>query len=383
MANNSTYPIIKQNQVTLSQLKSQHSVIQQWRQKQQQLKRFKLNFPDLSNSFDPNWSLLPDVMIQLQHFEATRGGYSPHTLKMLALVLRKWDEYCKAEAIYSFPISPQILLGWLQGLKLVGLSINTLKQYRAQMGLFHTLMAVDDVTKQPIIKHFFHSLAKDEMELTGNQLIELQAKPFRKCHLLQLMDCWGNHTQPLRYRDLTVLTVAYGTLLREGEIGKIRKKHVNILDNGDINIERVTSKTSISPEPKRLTGRFSAILTRYIVTYCQCLDDDDFLFCWLTTQGKRPAGYRQTPMSGMTIDRIYQRAHKTLRLKSDNVTKSITHRHVWSGHSSRVGALQDGYAAGLSLTQLIQLGDWKNNAMVLRYLRGLNNKTSPNLLLQD
>ncbi|WP_232584123.1 hypothetical protein [Photobacterium carnosum] len=61
------------------------------------------------------------------------------------------------------------------------------------------------------------------MELTGSQVIELQAKPFRKHHLLQLMDRWGNHTQPLRYRDLTVLTVAYGTLLREGEIGNIRK----------------------------------------------------------------------------------------------------------------------------------------------------------------
>lgn len=383
MTDDSTYPIIKQNQVTLSQLKSQRDVTQQWREKQQQLKRFKLNFPDLSNSFDPNWFLLPAVMIQLQHFETTRGGYSPHTLKMLALVLRKWDEYCHAEAIYSFPISPPILLGWLQGLKLEGLSINTLKQYRAQLSLFHTLMAVDDVTKQPMIRHFFHSLAKDEMEITGSQVIELQAKPFRKHHLLLLMDRWGNHTQPLRYRDLTVLTVAYGTLLREGEIGKIRKKHINILDNGDINIERVTSKTSISPEPKRLTGRFSAILNRYIVTYCKALDDEDFIFCWLTTQGKRPAGYRQTPMSGMTVDRIYQRAHDALNVESDNVTKGAAQRDIWSGHSSRVGALQDGYAAGLSLTQLIQLGDWKSNVMVLRYLRGLANDDSPNLLLQD
>ena len=56
---------------------------------------------------------------------------------------------------------------------------------------------------------------------------------------------------------------------------------------------------------------------------------------------------------------------------------------MWSGHSSRVGTLQDGYKAGLSLTQLIQLGDWKSNEMVLRYLRGLSNDNSPNLLLQD
>ncbi|MEC6816698.1 tyrosine-type recombinase/integrase [Photobacterium toruni] len=375
--------IIKHSQVTLSQLRSQKNVKQMWQQQQQTLKRFTLNFPDLSDSFAPDWGVLPQVLNNVHAFNDNRGGYSPHTLKMLALVLRKWDRYCKDETIYSFPISPAILLGWLQGLKLGGLSINTLKQYRAQLSLFHTIMAVEDVTKHPSLRHFFHSLAKDEMELTGSQVIELQAKPFRKHHLLQLMDRWGDHTQPLRYRDLTVLTVAYGTLLREGEIGNIRKKHVNIIENGDINIERVTSKTSISPEPKRLTGRFAVILQRYLVTYCEGLDDEDFIFCWLTTQGKRPAGYRQTPMSGMTIDRIYQRAQQALDIEGDGVTKNNAHRSLWSGHSSRVGALQDGYTAGLSLTQLIQLGDWKSNEMVLRYLRGLTNDNSPNLLLQD
>jgi hypothetical protein len=113
------------------------------------------------------------------------------------------------------------------------------------------------------------------------------------------------------------------------------------------------------------------------------LDDDDFIFCWLTVKGGRPAGYRQTPMSGMTIDRIYQRAHDLLADLGDIVTSTEAHRKVWSGHSSRVGALQDGYHAGLSLTQLIQLGDWKSDSMVLRYLRGLDNDHSPNLLLQD
>jgi hypothetical protein len=85
----------------------------------------------------------------------------------------------------------------------------------------------------------------------------------------------------------------------------------------------------------------------------------------------------------MTIDRIYQRAHELLAELGDIVTSTEAHRKVWSGHSSRVGALQDGYHAGLSLTQLIQLGDWKSDTMVLRYLRGLDNDHSPNLLLQD
>ncbi|CAK3893915.1 hypothetical protein VCRA2120O258_350031 [Vibrio crassostreae] len=87
-------------------------------------------------------------------------------------------------------------------------------------------------------------------------------------------------------------------------------------------------------------------------------------------------------MSGMTIDRIYQRAHEVLLESGDIVISGDGHRDVWSGHSSRVGALQDGYHAGLSLTQLIQLGDWKSNEMVLRYLRGLDNDKSPNVLLQ-
>ncbi|TKF19971.1 integrase [Vibrio genomosp. F6] len=379
-----TKPHNKKNQVTLSHLKSQQDVINQWQEQQHQLSRFKLNFPDLTDSFSPDWDMLPIALKHLKAFEENRGGLSTNTLKMLAFVIRKWDEHCKVGDLYSFPIHAPLLLTWFKALKLEKqIKINTLKQYRAQLSLFHKMMGIEDITKDPILQHFFKSLAKDEMELTGTQVIELQAKPFRRAHLDKLMSLWGNDKVPLPYRDLTLLTLAYGTLLREGEIGKIRKKHIKILDNGDINIERVTSKTTISPEPKRLTRQFSTIVKRYLATYCQGLQEDDFIFCWLTPTGARPAGYRQTPMSGMTVDRIYQRAHKTLLVEGDIVTQNGAHREVWSGHSSRVGALQDGYAAGLTLTQLIQLGDWKSNEMVLRYLRGLSNDQSPNLLLQD
>ena len=384
MENPTPLPVTKQSQVTLSQLKKHDETHQQWAQQQQHLSRFKLNFPDLSHSFDPDWPELPNSLLHLADFEENRGGLSTNTLKMLAFVVRKWDEHCKSLSAYSFPIHAPVLLAWFKSMKLDQENkINTLKQYRAQLSLFHKIMNATDSTKLPVVAHFFSSLAKDEMELTGTQTIELQAKPFHKHHLTGLMDLWGNEKIAIQYRDLTVLTLAYGTLLREGEIGKIRKKHIKILDCGDINIERVTSKTTISPEPKRLTGRFSAIVTRYLDLYCQGLNEEEFIFCWLTVKGARPAGYRQTPMSGMTIDRIYQRAHKRLLERGDVVTSGGAHRTVWSGHSSRVGALQDGYKAGLSLTQLIQLGDWKSNEMVLRYLRGLSNDNSPNLLLQS
>ena len=378
-----TLPSIKYSQVTLSRLNSQQETVDKWQDYKQKLSRFKVNFPDLSESFAPDWALLPMVRVNLGAFEENRGGHSVNTLKMLAFVIRKWDEYCKAESLYSFPINETVLLNWFKWLKLeFNVKINSLKQYRAQLSLFHKIMGIEDVTKTPAIASFFKSLLKDEMELTGSQVIELQAKPFRKHHLNKLMDIWGNEKLVIPYRDLTVLTVAYGTLLRENEIGKISKKHIKFVDNGDISIERVTSKTSISPEPKRLTGKFARVFKRYFELYCGILEEDDYVFCWLTTTGKRPAGYRQTPMSGMTVDRIYQRAHDKLENQGDAVTSGNGHRDIWSGHSSRVGALQDGYAAGLSLTQLIQLGDWKSNEMVLRYLRGLNNDRSPNLLLQ-
>ena len=140
----SALPIIKYNQVTLSQLRSQRPTQEKWAQQQQQLRRFQLNFPDLSDSFAPDWAALPQARKNLHTFNDNRGGLSPHTLKMLALTLRKWDSYCKAEGIYSFPIAPSILLGWFQGLKLIGMKINTLKQYRAQLSLFHAVMTVDD-----------------------------------------------------------------------------------------------------------------------------------------------------------------------------------------------------------------------------------------------
>ncbi|WP_434565581.1 hypothetical protein QFW85_00035 (plasmid) [Vibrio chagasii] len=75
-------------------------------------------------------------------------------------------------------------------------------------------MNTDDITKLPVIATFFKSLPKDEMKITGSQVIELQAKPFRKHHLTHLMNVWGNKKRAVPFRDLAVLILSYGTLPR-------------------------------------------------------------------------------------------------------------------------------------------------------------------------
>ncbi|MEZ8025601.1 hypothetical protein [Vibrio sp. 1F255] len=172
--------VIKQNQVTLSYLNSQEETQEQWSKQKEKLKRFKVQLPDLTDSFAPDWSELPRIVKRLQTFDDNRGGLSTNTLKMLSFVLRKWDSYCKIEAMYTFPINEHILLHWFKALKLEGVKINTLRQYRAQLSLFHKIMEIDDATKKLSVKTFFTSLPKDETEITGEQLIDLQAKPFKK-----------------------------------------------------------------------------------------------------------------------------------------------------------------------------------------------------------
>lgn len=180
-----------------------------WQDKKEKIARFKLNFPDLSESFAPEWNNLPSALSNLAVFDENRGGHSVNTLKMLAFVIRKWDEYCKSESLYSFPINENMLLNWFKLLKLeFNAKVNTLKQYRAQISLFHKIMGVEDVTKSPTIMSFFKSLLKDEMELTGSQVIEVQAKPFRKQHLSRLKTIWDDESKVIPFRDLTVLTVA-------------------------------------------------------------------------------------------------------------------------------------------------------------------------------
>lgn len=377
------FPVSRQSQLSTSSSPSiDQAVEQQWRHQQQTLKRFTVALPDLSNSFDPEMDELPAVLKRLAEFDENRAGKSFNTIRMLAFVLRTWDQHCQSLALYSFPVNPDVLLNWFKALKLGRRSINTISQYRAQLSLFHKIMAIEDMTRHPRIDSFFASLKKDQAELSGEQVVELQARPFKKEHLRLLISRWDDTSKPLLYRDLTVLAIAYGTLLRESEIGAIRLRHIEILSSGEINIERVSAKTCISPEPKRLTRQFADIVQQYISLFCSDLDPDDYLFSWLTVTGKRPLKYRQTAMSGMTIDRIYQRAAKELDMCYAVTTNKHKSRAVWSGHSSRVGALQDGYMAGMSLTQLIQLGDWKSNEMVLRYLRGLDNGDSPNMALQ-
>ena len=48
----STLPTRKQSQVTLSHFQSKEKTLQQWEDQKEKLSRFKLNFPDLTESFD-------------------------------------------------------------------------------------------------------------------------------------------------------------------------------------------------------------------------------------------------------------------------------------------------------------------------------------------
>jgi integrase len=342
------------------------------------LQRFNVVLPVLNDSFDPNMSDLNAIYERMANFDIERGGLSYNTLRMMSFVIKRWDDYCKNKGAYSFPINPRVLLGWYKHIG-ANLSINTIRSYRTQIGIFHrNVLTTSNPNNDPLIQDYFRALRSDLALMRGEQQVEVQAKPFRRHHLEAIKKLWGNPFYPLEFRNLTLLTIAYATSLRESEICNIRMKHIEVLGDS-IDIHRVSAKTSDSPIPKTLIGENAKTLRQFLELHCHDLKDDDFIFSKMTSLGNRPAVKRRVAMTGSTVDRIYAKAHD-LVAPDDATVKGI--RPKWTGHSARIGACIDAYVDKMEIADLIKLGDWTSPTMVMRYLKGVSKEESPNVTLQ-
>lgn len=216
---------------------------EKWKGRKSALERFKIQLPDISSSIDPSLANWREVLQRWKRFDRERHGISANSLKMLATCIRTWDSYCASNGVYSIPVNTEFFMSFLMHKVFEGKSINTIKQYYAQLCYFFGLF--DDITplQGKEVRGFLKSLINDEADIAGRMIQPKQAAAFRKHDFDRLLEIVDYHDLRQR-RDLALVSVAYATMLREGELGKIRKKHVFIHSKNKVTISRVRSKTT-------------------------------------------------------------------------------------------------------------------------------------------
>ncbi|MBF4252780.1 hypothetical protein EAY39_12595 [Vibrio anguillarum] len=354
---------------------SDSELIKLWKERQKKLKRFDIELPDLSDVINPNSAETKSILNRLINFNKDRGGLSANTLKMLVMVLKKWAAFCKLRDVYAFPLMTQQTVElFLMDMVVRGYSIATISQYRNQIGYIYNYLKLPNPVTSTEVKAFMKSLKEDHVELTGTSYRQKQASAFRRIHLNRLIALNKEYQLPkvkwTRIRDIALISLAYATCLREGEICRIMKRHVIVSGEGhdrNVMIKRTKSKTTTNVKAKHLKGVYAQTFLKFFDSISPLIENDDYIFSH-TSRGGLPLN-PTTPMSGLSVDRAFRR--QFIRLSEDD-TIPLDGISPWTGHSARVGRVQDGYQIDkLNSTQLRRLGDWSSDAMIMLYLRDL------------
>lgn len=347
----------------------------QWRDSKKTIRRFKVELPNLLPHVDPNFSGYQQAIKGMVEFDSDRGGLSENSLLSLSSVLRQWIAFCLSKSVYSFPITTNMFLAFIKYNDLSNKSISTLNQYKTQISTACKIMHLEDITKCKECTSIFKSLRKDRSELNNETYQEMQATPFRLEHLKQLDDVLNRPCNSMtEKRDYTFAVIAYATLIRSVEIRTLVRKQI-IYDGNNVLIKRIKSKTDDNPEPKYITGQMACTVKKYIDFFDEQHRnhqgvDELYVFSRIHSGWKFNAVNKEMPRN--TVTALYKRLHATLGLDGK----------PFSGHSPRIGALQDAYEMGKDLPELIKLGDWKSPLMVFKYLRNYDSKKAPNIDLQ-
>ncbi len=205
------------------------------------------------------------MLSRWNRFDRERHGISANSLKMLATCIRTWDSYCARNGAYSIPVNTEFFMSFLMDKVFEGKSVNTIKQYYAQLCYFFGLF--EDIT--PLhgkeIRGFLKSLINDEADISGRMIQPKQASAFRK-HDFDRLTVIVDQSNLLQRRDLALVATAYATMLREGELGKVRKKHVDVHSDCKVLISRVRSKTTTTVKPKLIQNEFAQVFFKVLFT---------------------------------------------------------------------------------------------------------------------
>ena len=199
--------------------------------------------------------------------------------------------------------------------------------------------------------------------MQGGETIK-QATPFNEQHLNKLIIQWMKHDRVLIRRNLSLLAVAYESMLREAEVANIKLCDICLTDDGSAILTIPITKTNHSGDPDSciLSYDVVSLIFDYLEKGNMKITDDGYLFAGISKHNKCIKNTK--PISTKTVEGVFKSAWIELNLERQGIKP-------FTGHSARVGATQDLLRKGFNTLQIQQSGRWASEAMVVRYGRGI------------
>jgi len=279
-------------------------------------------------------------------WEGAQRAYPASTRKAWRSDWKAFTAFCGLKSASPLPARPSTVASFVDACRLAGKKPATTMRYLSTIALAHRVANLVN----PCSDEFVQLEIKGMYNLMSQR--QRQAKALGWESIKRFIE---NAGQGIRAdRDRALLSVAYDTMGRSGELVALYLEDATFYPDGTGRVLIRRSKTDQSGEGS------TAYLSRATV---ECLET------WI-----RAASLSNGPLFRRIIGK------KTIggRLKQDAIASAFRRVAAFvkmepkdvagvSGHSIRVGATQDLLALNIDLASVMQAGRWKSNRMPMRY----------------
>jgi integrase len=320
-----------------------------------------------------------DAEQRLRNFLRDREAYADNTFRDLVSVIRIYADWCRQRGAAWFPIEEELARMYLIDMYENGLASTTVDKHYAMLNMLLKQAGLPTLADSQSVSLAMRKIRRDAG--TGGEERTGQAIPLRLDDLRLLNVLLQRSGRTVDLRNLTFLFVAYNTLLRISEIGRIRVRDLEMeSDNVTINVSHTKTIVSAAGLTKSLSGVTSGLVIDWLEKSGLADHPDAILFPPVRKNGA--VAITENPMSTPAMEKIFSDAWLELRREPAKTNKG--RYSTWTGHSARVGAAQDMSDHGTTLVEIMREGTWRSPATVMGYLRKTKaNKGAMSKLLDE
>ncbi|WP_017345732.1 tyrosine-type recombinase/integrase [Pantoea sp. A4] len=323
-----------------------------------------------SNTVSPSSSLAvvpdEDLAARLREFVQDREAFSDNTWRQLLSVMRICGAWAQKNGRSFLPMSSSCLRDYLLYLQSTGRASSTISTHAALISMLHRNADLNPPNSSPLV---FRAVKRINRTAVVQGERAGQAIPFRIRDLMKLDAAWAESVYLRELRDLAFLHVAYATLLRISELGRLRVRDVTRVADGRIILDVAWTKTLVQTGGliKALGDLSTTRLTQWLMASGLASEPDAFIFSPVHRTNKVRVN-TENPLTTRAIEDIFKRAWQEAGPDGEIAGNKNRYRG-WTGHSTRVGAAVDMAAKNYSTAQIMQEGTWKKPETVMRYIR--------------
>lgn len=287
-----------------------------------------------------------------QTLQRIEGAYAPATIRAFKADFSTFIAYCEEHQTTPLPANPATVSNYIDHLSGGKFTSAYIRRILVSISTIHKLNRLEDPTKdcdvQLAMRRMHRKLGRSSKQVAG----------INKDTLNKMLQSTDNTLRGTR--DKALLLVAYDTLCRRGEIVNLLAEDIKASPskcglNSQISIKLRKSKTDQSSQGKwlHLSEQASLALQEWLTSAN--------IYEGLIFRGIDRGNKVSKKLGCGQVARIYKRLAKRASLDDASI-KDI------SGHSMRVGAVQDLLREGVSLANIMNRGRWSKSDTVMRYV---------------